>query len=274
MNPFLAMGSMNTPPSWAARRRASIVRSAGLAALGVALATTFAPSTAEAQEPDKIATGRKLADDGASFYHAREYRKALEKFQAAYAVDPDPNLLYNIAKCHEALGENPQAIEKYEHFLREPGSDPGGKLKAEESLKVLRQARDTSATPSAEPPSSGATATPEAKQRYVVPTLVALGVGVVGVGVGSIFGAMALGTQADLDASCPNKSCPPRSRDDVDTLSTQSTVSTVGFIAGGVGLAAGAVLYILGRPSTEKARTGLRVSPALSAAVGGVAGTF
>jgi hypothetical protein len=89
------------------------------------------------------------------------------------------------------------------------------------------------------------------QQRLVVPTLISLGIGVVGVGVGTVFGLQALGMQSDLDASCPTRRCAPNARNDIDSLLTSSTISTIGFIAGGVGLVGAAILYIAGRPSTE-----------------------
>jgi len=107
-------------------------------------------------------------------------------------------------------------------------------------------------------------------QRLVVPTVISLGIGLVGVGVGTVFGVRALGTQSDLDASCPTRRCTPSARGDIDSLQTSSTISTIGFIAGGVGLAGAAILYIVGRPSTES--TTAKVRPFVGPH--GVGGTF
>ena len=96
------------------------------------------------------------------------------------------------------------------------------------------------------------------EQRLVVPTLISLGIGVAGIGVGTVFGVRALGTQSDLDASCPTRRCAPSARTDIDALQTSSTISTIGFIAGGVGLAGATILYIVGRPSTETATAKVR----------------
>lgn len=104
----------------------------------------------------------QLNEEGASLYAARDYRRAIEKFIQAYAVDSDPNLLFNIARCYEELGEVDAAIEKYEAFLKTPGADTRGRQRARESLQVLRESggkpigtsaaagTSSAATPSAE----------------------------------------------------------------------------------------------------------------------------
>jgi tetratricopeptide (TPR) repeat protein len=81
----------------------------------------------------------RLNEAGSELYKIREYRRAVEKFIEAYAIDHDPNLLFNIARCYEQLGETEAAIEKYEQFSKMPGADTDGRQRAEESLRKLRQ---------------------------------------------------------------------------------------------------------------------------------------
>jgi tetratricopeptide (TPR) repeat protein len=107
----------------------------------------------------------QLNEDGASLYASRDYRHAIEKFIQAYAVDGDPNLLFNIARCYEELGETDAAIEKYETFLKTPGADARGRQRARESLTALREAAETarksppaSASHAANPTGQGADA--------------------------------------------------------------------------------------------------------------------
>jgi hypothetical protein len=96
-------------------------------------------SATSAAAPASVA---QLNEEGAAFYAARDYRHAIEKFIQAYAVDGDPNLLFNIARCYEELGETDAAIEKYETFLKTPGADARGRQRAQQSLTSLRQMRD------------------------------------------------------------------------------------------------------------------------------------
>ncbi len=123
--------------------------------------------------------------------------------------------------------------------------------KLEDDPRAIEAIGERSAPAPSAPPADRAAKT-SGEQRLVVPTLISLGVGVVGVGVGTIFGVQALGTKSDLDGVCePSRKCGPSARTDIDSLKTSSTISTVGFVVGGVGLVGAAVLYIVGRPSKE-----------------------
>ncbi len=126
---------------------------ATLFALGFASAPASAagearPAATGSQGPTGVA---QLNEEGAALYAARDYRRAIEKFIQAYAVDPDPNLLFNIARCYEELGETEAAIEKYEVFIKTPGADARGRQRARESLDALRTARDAARAPSPAP---------------------------------------------------------------------------------------------------------------------------
>src|SRR5262245_54578859 len=116
-----------------------------LLASGLLLGSFALPASA-ANEPRGASTSNQanvgqLNEEGAAFYAARDYRRAIEKFIQAYAIDSDPNLLFNIARCYEELGENEAAIEKYETFLKTPGADAKGRQRARESLTALREAQ-------------------------------------------------------------------------------------------------------------------------------------
>jgi serine/threonine-protein kinase len=74
--------------------------------------------------------------------------------------------------------------------------------------------------------------------------------GIVGLGVGTIFGVVALGKRSDLDGLCPAyPHCAESQRTDVqgkyDDAKHAATISTVGFVLGGVLLAGGVVLWLV-----------------------------
>jgi hypothetical protein len=84
------------------------------------------------------------------------------------------------------------------------------------------------------------------------------GLGIVGLGMGSVFGVFALSSQSSEKTDCASPtSCTnhKQATQDYSTAGTDATLSTVSFIAGGVFLAAGAVLWF-----TQPSETG--ASPA------------
>ena len=89
--------------------------------------------------------------------------------------------------------------------------------------------------------------------------IVAGGVGIVGIGLGAVFGLMAKGTYDDTRAHCTaDNRCDAAGLDAGDKARTQATISTVAFVVGGAALAGGAVLYFTA-PSARA--TALRVTP-------------
>ena len=123
---------------------------------------------------------------------------------------------------------------------------------------------------------------PPPPERRVEPTpssgvspiaFVGFGVAVVGIGVGTTFGILALGTKSDLDARCPDRVCPVDARDKGDTLSTQATVSTIALGVGVLGAAIG-TYFLLAGGSPAKASTSAAIAPYFSGSGGGLEGRF
>ena len=115
----------------------------------------LAEAGADVAEPGRAARAAELNESGARLYRARNYRQAIEKFIEAYAIDRDANLLFNIARCYEELGDTAAAIEKYTAYVNAPGADAAGRLRAEQSLRALRELR-AGKTKTASPPPPGA----------------------------------------------------------------------------------------------------------------------
>jgi hypothetical protein len=111
------------------------------------------------------------------------------------------------------------------------------------------------------PPPSEYQGKPGSTQRLL--GWISIGVGGAGLAVGGAFGAMAMSTQSELDDSgdCRDEQCAPSQQDNVDKLGTQRTVSTVGFIAGGVLAATGIVLVLTAPKGDERPQASLRLSP-------------
>ena len=116
---------------------------------------------------------------------------------------------------------------------------------------------------------------PPSSHSYL-PTYLSLLVAGGGLITGSIFGFMAVQEKASLDRVCtPSKACPMSSQSDINALTRNSTISTVGFGVGIVGVAAGVVLWLALRPSsTGEPSPAPRSSAGVHLGPGLVAGSF
>jgi hypothetical protein len=104
---------------------------------------------------------------------------------------------------------------------------------------------------------------------------VVLGLGGVGLGVGAVTGLMATSKKSDLETHCVGdlSHCPPSVASDVDQYNNLRTVSTIGFIAGGVGVAGGLILVLTAPSSSAPQHTG-SVTPWVGVGSAGVRGWF
>jgi tetratricopeptide (TPR) repeat protein len=114
-----------------------------LLSVGLLARTGFAAdasdTTREAQPLSSSERVVALNEEGGALYAAGDYRRAAERFLRAHAIDEDPNLLFNIASCYEALGDIDAALEKYRAFLAAPDADLEGRPRAEQALARLTE---------------------------------------------------------------------------------------------------------------------------------------
>jgi hypothetical protein len=141
----------------------------------------------------------------------------------------------------------------------------------------------TAAPPAPAPPPED----PQPKAS-LVPAIIAFSVGGVALAVGTVTGSMSLSKVSDIEDSCPDapsgdtELCDPKYRSEADEARTLGTVSTVGFVLGGVGVAAGVVLLFTAgvnrAPAAPSAARGARSTPTVRPMLGlgsaGLAGSF
>ncbi len=86
-------------------------------AVGVIL-TTFAVAHAKAPEDPTIAEAKRHYEAGLAHFNLREYKAAVDEFEAAYRLRPDPVFLFNLGQAYR-LGDDPdQALHFYRAYLR------------------------------------------------------------------------------------------------------------------------------------------------------------
>jgi hypothetical protein len=124
---------------------------------------------------------------------------------------------------------------------------------------VLLQATE----PSVHAPEDKPEATPNKDASTTSPlksaAIVSFVAGGVGVGLGIAGGIITLNAKSTVDTNCPASGCNPTGLSAESRGSTWSTVSTVSFIAGGVGLASG-IAFWLAQPKSTSA-SALTASP-------------
>lgn len=249
----------------------------------------WSPNSARAQvskaagEPTKAQADRveELYLEGVAMYRAGKFGWAISKFKEAYAVYPDPKLLYNIARSHEARGELDEALDYYSRCVSDAATDPRVREKARQRLQRLEvtKARSAAAEPNPDPPagtSTGGDAMAVAPRVETAPK-------VVGTGGGSsalswtkwVTGAVALGLVAGgavalaLGASDQNTvddaiaDAGPDGRAELTLTEARSLQDdanrkkTIGYVLSGVGAAAlitSAALFVIDRGGEESSR--------------------
>jgi serine/threonine-protein kinase len=178
----------------------------------------------------------------------------------------------------------------YLPYSRSVNVAAGAKLTA--TIPALARQAAASATPTTPATASPATAPPQSvapvevaepfsgafpsplPAREPPPSLVlpvTLGaIGLVGLGVGGVFGLKSISNASEARDLCPNGACSEaRGETLMDSARHQAQISNVAFAVGAVGLAAGVIVFVLGRP--KKVEQAVAVSPWLSPAQAGLA---
>lgn len=253
----------------------------GVAAPTAAIAAphSSAPPPKEAPSPDK-ARAAELFQKSAGAYLKGDFAKAIVLLDEAYALDPQPVLVYNLARAHEGLGHLDESISLYEKYLeQDPTSADRGAI--EQRLATLKKQRDEKAAlakekvavekerQQVEKERQQVEAEEKPKPRSVGPYIVG-GVGVATVVTGVIFGALAKGKESDAQAE-PVQTTAIDLRDSGKGLATASNITLV---IGGALVAAGVVWWILDTPRAKKRGDAGTVRVGLGAGWVGLGGTL
>ncbi|TXD38475.1 tetratricopeptide repeat protein [Lujinxingia vulgaris] len=224
----------------------------------VTLMSTGVPAQVMAQsDADAADIARQvesLSAEGAQSFRAGDYDKAIEFFEQAYALDPVPNLLYNIGRCYEQMEQWDEAIAQYERFMVAPDVESEARSHAMERVQSLReiqamQAREDGSTGDGaqdEGPDD-VIATPQPAPPNRTPGIITTAGGVALIGGGVVMGLMASGNAESITD-------PQLSYDDRlsarDSARTQALVADV-FYASGIAVTALGIYLIVSADSVE-----------------------
>ncbi len=132
------------------RLRPLRARRPGLAsvALTVAGAVCGVTATARADEAGAAAEGPAKAAyrQGVEHFKQKQFADAIREFNKAYRLDPNPVLVFNMARAFEELKQYESAIEYYRKYLEMLPDAPDRKT-VEESIRTLEILQKQAATP-------------------------------------------------------------------------------------------------------------------------------
>lgn len=229
-----------------------------------ALATTALAAPTPASR-EAYAAGQKL-------YKAGQYTEAAAKFEAAYAIDSDPAYLFNIAQSYRLAKSCAKAVDFYKRFL-----DAFPELPAAEQTKVrgfLDEAEKCAAEQARKPVEPVVVAPPVEPQRQPQPIaepmpkprdegrgkriagIVTIAAGGAVAASGAYLGLYARNLADERSGLCraPCEWTPQldaRAKELDDRGDRFATISIVMLAGGGVAIAGGVVLYMLGRKTSN-----------------------
>lgn len=217
---------------------------------------------AHAEDPPEVEQHLSAA---AKHFEQREYAKAVAEFEAAYAIEPRPEVLYNLAQALRLGGDCRRAIASYEAFL---ASTPDAKLArlSRENIDLCKEilgdpvptpspalptTPQAAPTPPAEPASHGDRVPIYRDITAIALTAVGVGIGVTGTivwlnGRDATRAANEATTYAEFDAHAHGE--------------LHQRLGVAGMAVGGAFVAAGVLQHLLRAP---------RATPVVHAAVRG-----
>lgn len=213
-------------------------------------------------QPDKAAAQAAFAE-GQQRYAAGEYLPAAMKFETAFAFDPDPVYLFNVAQAYRLGNACPKAVTYYRRFL-DAVPNPPNLAKVNQYIEQSEACAKSSATlepgtaigqpvvpvvitpPITESPR--ADDDPGRSKRWLGIGAMVIGGAAIGVGVYYTTEASRL-TQKRIAArdECP---CDPGYGDSIDAEGKTAVLrARISYAAGGALVIGGVALYLLGRNS-------------------------
>jgi hypothetical protein len=199
--------------------------------------------------------------------------RELEEKVPTISLTADANVSLEIRGVGVVQRDAPTAIDPGRHTITAtaPGKRPRTLevvVAARDRLKVVVPSLDEplrvdespspSPSPSESHPPSTETPTSSSTSTTEILAYAAAGTGVVALAVGGAFGLVAASDKSDLEGLCPRyPTCPSANANAAheadDSLGRNATISTVGFVAGGVLIATGIALYFFAPRSTTTA---------------------
>ena len=179
------------------------------------------------------------------------YLEAARNFEAAYKINPRPEIVYNVARSYEKALERKKAKQKYQQFVALPGTTAELRTKALQALialqnelqqqETLSAARKSSNTPAATTP-----ITPIPKEKINrLPEWLLIGSGATAILSGAIVGFIALDKKNSFDQAKQNGASADRLNSLADEADQLALTADVLLASGITAAIAGTILYVV-----------------------------
>ena len=161
------------------------------------LAAALALTIRAAEPVEATAAARAHFQQAEALSREGRWRDAIGAFEAAYRARPHPALFFNIAKCHEQLGEHADALKHYREYLRQLPEAHDREVVAEAVRQLEQQLVHEGRPLPVDAPALVITAQPRGFAMRV-PAWLSAGVGLVALGVGVALGLSAQTARAEM----------------------------------------------------------------------------
>lgn len=173
------------------------------------LAIICAPTVSAAAEaapvpPESIEAAKGHYNSGAAYYQDGKYIEAHVEFLAAYRLSRLPDLLYNLGRVSEKMGQPAEAADYYERYLKERADAPDREALQADIERLRREAAPRPAPPPAAAAPSPPKPAPPPPPRRALPPWPALGLlggGAALLVVGVALGGAAHGAAGQVEAA-------------------------------------------------------------------------
>jgi hypothetical protein len=132
--------------------------------------------------------------------------------------------------------------------------------RAKVDAPIAAPGSDDVTTPTSTSTPTPSSPSPERPSGRRVGAYAVLSLGLAGLAVGGVMGALALGEKSVVTRECMDKACSPEGKAAADRLKTFGLASTIGFSAGGAGVVVATVLIVT-EPSPPKASRSIARAP-------------
>jgi tetratricopeptide (TPR) repeat protein len=222
------------------------------AALALVLALT-----ASAAAETNVEKARGHFKQGKAFQDAGVYERAADEYKLAYAADPRPEMLFNIAQAYRLAKLAAQALDYFKQYLDKQPNGAGADEARKHVVTLTKQIDEENAAKQAPPPTVlPETSPPVIEKPAEAPSsspgrglriagIVTASSGLVLLGVGVKLAFDARGAASDIDEHTG-----PWTEDDKDTFEGGERANRnmkIAYAIGGALVIGGGVMYFFGR---------------------------